>query len=156
MRLFKEKVSYDNFIIIVYQLGLSIFNSSEKFFEDNKVSIKEPILFVVLETSISTLFNKQLNNNYDIVDDVNKIVCEAFNQNDAATMIQYYVYAKEEIYDLINNHIYIKDLVDYILNEITNTEQHTVDENIVAFLCDVFGNLNDEIKNIVSSIKIIK
>lgn len=155
MNLFKKKISYNDFTILVYQFGLSIFNSSKKYFKDNLIIVNDCILFVVLETSISTLFNKELNNQLSLVDDVNKIVYEAFDDSNKDAMITYYVYIKDEIYDLINHHIYIKDFVNYILNEITDSNNHNINIDTVAFLCNVFENINNEINSIVSKIKII-
>lgn len=154
MTLFKEKINFNDFAIITYQLGFSFFNAAKKYCLENNINYKEPLLFIITETIVSTITSKKICND-NIVDMVNKFVFDSFENDNKNALISYYLYIKGEIYDLVFNNIYIKNLVDFFLSEITDCQKHNFDLNIVAQLCDAFANLEKEIETVASNTKII-
>lgn len=155
---FKTKLSRQDFINTIYTVGLELYEYLKTQF-NNEIQYNATTLFTVFETIFSSLtkYNLEKNNikvDFDIVEEVNKIVYLAFqNENDKWNYCQYFVYIKPEIYDIIytSKNKFI-DLSNYLLDEITNNTQN-IDNTLIQYISTRLSILNDNIytktKNII-------
>ena len=155
---FKTKLSRQDFINTIYTVGLELYEYLKTQF-NNEIQYNATTLFTVFETIFSSLtkYNLEKNNikvDFDIVEEVNKIVYLAFqNENDKWNYCQYFVYIKPEIYDIIytSKNKFI-DLSNYLLDEITNNTQN-IDNTLIQYISTRLSILNYNIytktKNII-------
>ena len=159
MGLIKHKISKEELIDTVYQLGLSRYHFLQIQF-NNQFKYQDTLLFILSMITTSFLAKRilkfqNIKIQFDIVDEVNKIVCFAFqNENDKLIYIQYYLTLKDEIWNIINNdqsHL-VFDLADYFINEIT--ENKNQDDIPRRYMVDILSQWHFETKKYLKNIKI--
>ncbi len=157
MTIFKTQLSENDFIKLVYQLGFARYSClCEKF---KKINYQESLLFIIVETITSSFVKcalKNKNTTIDIVNEVDKLVDSAFqNEEDKCNHIQYFIYIRDEIWELIsiNDIKLVYRLVDYFTEEmnITLSEEYP---NLKQYLVDEFTRWYYESKKLINSIRL--
>ena len=159
MNLFKTKINQTEFVSLIYQIGYDRYNFLKDQFT-NEINYKDALLFVVTET-VNSLLTKRIYKyqnifyDFDIADEVNKIVNSAFqNEEDKANMILYYTYIKDEIWQIIDcdNADMVLELANYFINEITDNINRT--DIAKSYMINIFTEWHFELKSILKSIKL--
>ena len=157
---FKQKISKEEFIVLIYQLGFERYKFLKTQLEGN-LEYKDSLLFILTETLSSMLVKRiyYFQNHdlgFDIVYSVDKIVDEAFQkEEDKWNHTQYFIYLIDELWDILknDNSNTINILADYYINEITDGK--CSDAILKQYIIQLICNWYFETKKILKSIKII-
>ena len=160
MNLFSKKISKDEIALLIYQIGYERYLFLKKQFE-NQLDFKDSLLYVLTIIVSSSLTKRilEFNNsilNYDIVTEVDKFVYDSIpDENDKINYCQYYVYIRDEIWNIINNDSsdMVLNLSNYFINEIT--EDQNTDYEPSSYMINILTNWHFETKNLLKQLKII-
>lgn len=155
----KNKVSYKEFLDLIYQIGLNDYNFLISQLNSNLV-YNRTIFFVIYLTMTSVLVNNLIDlSKYKFNEDINKIIYLAFKnstEEEKNSIILYQLYILDELQEIIKN-LDFENLSLYILNEITedklakNSEYNILIQYLSNHLSEYFLTL----KKILKKIKII-
>ena len=158
MSFIKTKISKKQFIEITYQIGVDRYHFLHEQF-NNQFEFKDPLLFI-LSTTVTSLLTKRIlkfqnkHFEFDICDEVDKIVDLAFQENDKTIHASYFATIKEELWDIISNDDpnLVYNLADYFINEIT--EEKNIEQPLRRYIVNILCEWHFETKNFLKTIKL--
>lgn len=145
--MFKQKITMDEFVLMIYSFGYNQYTHMVKYFDENEITIDNNQTFILCETIFTKLMEKVSDdNNYKITgnltDKITKMTIDSIqniSEKDINTLKNYMDIVKDEAKELINDgNGKISDLVNYFLDEII--VKGTRNNNQVLFLVNLFSN----------------
>lgn len=155
----KNKISYEEFLNLIYKIGLNDYNFLISELNSNLVYNKT-ILFVVYLTMTSVLTKNLVDlAKYKFNEDINNIIYLAFNNStddEKNNMILYQLYILDELQKIIKN-LDFEELSLYILNEITedNLKENSEYNMLIMYLSNHLSKYFLTLKKVLKKIKII-
>lgn len=155
----KNKISYKEFLDLIYQIGLNDYNFLISQLNSNLVC-NRTIFFVIYLTMTSVLVNNLIDlSKYKFNEDINKIIYLAFKnstEEEKNSIILYQLYILDELQEIIKN-LDFEKLSLYILNEITEDklEKNSEYNILIQYLSNHLSEYFLTLKKILKKIKII-
>lgn len=155
----KNKISYKEFLDLIYQIGLNDYNFLISQLNSNLV-YNRTIFFVIYLTMTSVLVNNLIDlSKYKFNEDINKIIYLAFKnstEEEKNSIILYQLYILDELQEIIKN-LDFENLSLYILNEITEDKLEKNNEYniLIQYLSNHLSEYFLTLKKILKKIKII-
>ena len=154
MSFFKKKLNKQDFVQLIYELGLEHFAFLKEQFE-NEININETLLYELSITATSLLckrifYFKQIDLGYDVADEVDKLSNNNFVEV-PLELTTYYLTIKDELWEIMKNeNMEVLDLAKYFINEIT--QDNNTEEMLPQYMVNVLTDWHFQLKSILSNI----